>query len=108
MTLKDELFGLLQELNDITKKNSTDYDYTEFNKLVKLCKEAEWAIDIHPLFDGQQVTLYKNGVVVDDAAIHYGTHGVKMGLLETYVVNKCKGFETGSYVFQEWKKLVAD
>ena len=42
---------------------------------------------------------------LDDAIIISGSHGVETGLLETFRLNDCVGWETAEQVFEGWKKM---
>lgn len=41
----------------------------------------------------------------DDAIIISGSHGAEAGLLETFRLNDCVGWETAEQVFEGWKKM---
>lgn len=59
------------------------------------------------LWDGCQVILYDDeGQKVDDAVWHCFSHGHEKGLLETYILNKCAGYETAYDVFNGWMKML--
>ena len=42
---------------------------------------------------------------IDDAVIYSGSHGMQNGLLETYSLNSCEGWETAEQVFAGWWKM---
>lgn len=79
------------------------YDLTEFEKLIDLLAEAGIPYIKENVFDGVQVRIYadeEKTQEIDDAIIHSGSHGCETGLLETYLLNDCEGFETAEQVFE--------
>jgi hypothetical protein len=42
---------------------------------------------------------------LDDCVYHSGSHGWSEGLLETYCLGDCEGWETAEQVFEGWKKM---
>ena len=80
-------------------------DFTEFDKLVKLVEEAGWNHKVQTLHGGKQIVLYNKGNrMLDDAVIHPFSNGNKAGLMETYVLNDCRGWERAEEIFEGWKK----
>lgn len=54
-----------------------------------------------------QIRIYRDGTFqeeLDDAVFHKYSHGYCQGLLETYRLNSCDGFETAEQVFEGWVK----
>ena len=52
-----------------------------------------------------QIHIYRDGFFqeeLDDVIFHKFSHGYEQGLLETYHLNDCKGFETAEQVFEGW------
>lgn len=81
------------------------YDLTEFEKLIDLLAEAGIPYIKETVFDGVQVRIYADEEKtdeIDDAIIHCGSHGCQNGLLETYLLNDCNGFETAEQIFEGW------
>ena len=55
--------------------------------------------------DAMQIRIYSDGPLLkklDDAIFHQFSHGYKQGLLETFALGKCKGYETAEQVFKGW------
>jgi hypothetical protein len=87
---------------------NTPINFTEIRKLDTLLTEASIPHTLIPCWDGLQIRVYADEAMtdeLDDCVIHSGSHGVKMGLLETFVLNGCDGFETAEQVFKGWKKM---
>lgn len=83
-------------------------DFTEINKLHEMLTKAEVPHTFEPLFDGFQIRVYSDETHIfelDDAIIHNGSHGHQNGLLETYALSGCKGWETAEQVFDGWLKM---
>jgi hypothetical protein len=83
-------------------------DFTEINKLDEMLYQADLPHTFLPCWDGFQIKLYADDmktIYLDDAVIHSGSHGQKMGLLETYHLNDCSGYETAEEVFKGWVRL---
>ena len=61
-----------------------------------------------PFCEGYQIRVYADEEMtkeLDDAICHTGSHGYSDGLLETYNLNACNGWETADEVFEGWKKM---
>lgn len=81
--------------------------FTEFSTLCNMCYAADMNIKLRALWEGMQVTLYtRYGEFVDDAVIHPFSHGWEQGLLETYILNDCSGFETAKQIFEGWQEML--
>ena len=83
----------------------------EFNKLIKMMEEAGWYFKVRPLHGGKQVHLFSDAECtneIDDCICHPYSHGYKEGLLETYRLNDCDGYETAEQVFKGWKKMLEE
>lgn len=55
--------------------------------------------------DAMQIRIYKDGTFkeeLDDVVFHKYSHGYEQGLLETYGLGECDGFETAEQVFNGW------
>ena len=81
------------------------YDLTEFEKLIDLLIEAGIPYTKENIFDGMAIRIYADEAKaneIDDAIIHFGSHGSENGLLETWVLNGCKGWETAEQIFEGW------
>lgn len=69
-----------------------ELNFTEFNKLISLCIQSHWNVEVSPIWEGLQVILYDDiGDRLDDAVIHEGSYGAGQGLLETYALSDCMG-----------------
>lgn len=54
-----------------------------------------------------QIRIYRDNTFqeeLDDVVFHKYSHGYTQGLLETYKLNECDGFETAKEVFEGWMK----
>ena len=54
-----------------------------------------------------QIRIYRDATLqeeLDDVVFHEFSHGYEQGLLETYGLGRCEGFETAEQVFKGWKK----
>ena len=54
-----------------------------------------------------QIRIYRDSSFqeeLDDVVFHKFSHGYAQGLLETYCLNGCEGFETAEQVFKGWVK----
>ena len=83
-------------------------NFTEIEKLHSLLIEAGIPHIFAPLWDGMQIRVYADSEFtheLDDAVIHSGSHGVEAGLLETFCLNDCDGWETAEQVFEGWKNM---
>lgn len=83
-------------------------NFAEIEKLHSLLAEAGIPHTFAPLWDGKQIRLYADSEFtreLDDAVIHSGSHGVQTGLLETFCLNNCDGWETAEQIFEGWKKM---
>lgn len=55
--------------------------------------------------DAMQIRIYRDGTFqeeLDDVVFHRFSHGYAQGLLETYNLGECDGFETAEQVFKGW------
>ena len=80
----------------------------EIRKLYTRLNEAGIPCTLAPLYDGWQVSVYADEDKtreLDDCIIHRGSHGYQNGLLETYRLNDCEGWETAEDVFKGWAKM---
>jgi hypothetical protein len=85
-----------------------NFDFTEFNKLVKMVEAAGIPHTVGELFGGKQIKIYADNSktkFLDDAIIHRGSHGREKGLLESYKVGACQGYETAEEIFTKWTKF---
>ena len=83
-------------------------NFTEIEKLHSLLTQAGIPHIFAPLWDGMQIRVYADSEFtheLDDAVIHSGSHGVEAGLLETFCLNDCDGWETAEQVFEGWKNM---
>jgi hypothetical protein len=52
-----------------------------------------------------QICIYQDNSyqkVLDDVVFHKYSHGYDLGLLETYGLSNCEGYETAEEVFKGW------
>ena len=57
--------------------------------------------------DALQIRIYRDATFqeeLDDVIFHRYSHGYTQGLLETYNLGECDGFETAEQVFKGWKE----
>ena len=83
----------------------------EFAKLVKMMLDAHMFFTVTPLYDGYQIKLFRDNYCkkeVDDCIFHSTCHGYEEGLLETFCLNACEGYETAEQVFEGWKKMLKE
>ena len=81
------------------------YDLTEFEKLIDLLIEAGIPYIKENMFDGMAVRIFadeEKTEEIDDAIIHSGSKGCQSGLLETFLLNDCEGYETAGQIFEGW------
>jgi hypothetical protein len=55
--------------------------------------------------DAVQIRIYRDATFqeeLDDAVFHRCSFGYAQGLLETYKLGECNGFETAEHVFKGW------
>ena len=82
--------------------------FDEIFKLDKMLTEANIPHTFKSLFDGYQIRMYADETQIrelDDCVCHSGSFGSASGLLETYLLHECSGFETAKQVFKGWKKM---
>jgi hypothetical protein len=80
-------------------------DFTEINKLSAMLTQAGIPHTFEDCFDGKQIRMYADltmKIELDDAIIHFGSHGVQRGLLESYCLGGCDGWETADEIFSGW------
>ena len=81
--------------------------FAEIKKLHKMLTDAGIPHTFAHLFDGFQIRIYADEDMtneIDDCVCHSGSHGYANGLLETYLLHGCEGWETAEQVFKGWKK----
>lgn len=84
--------------------------FAEIKKLDRMLAEANipHTFEPFPLAEGYQIRVYANEAMtheLDDAICHTYSHGYVDGLLETFSLNKCEGWETAEQVFEGWKEM---
>lgn len=55
--------------------------------------------------DALQIRIYRDSTFqeeLDDVVFHRFSHGYAQGLLETYTLGECDGYETAEQVFKGW------
>ena len=83
-------------------------DFTEIYKLKGMLDAKGIPNTLTPLWDGLQIKIYADvnkTKEIDDVVLHSWSHGCEKGLLETYNLNNCDGYETAKQVFKGWKKI---
>lgn len=83
-------------------------DFTEIYKLKEMLDAEGIPNTLAPLWDGLQIKVFTNNEkteAFDDAVLHSGSYGSGKGLLETYNLNNCEGYETAEQVFEGWKNI---
>ncbi len=58
--------------------------------------------------DARQIRIYRDEDCqeeLDDVVFHRFSHGYEQGLLETYGLGECVGFETAEQVFKGWMEM---
>lgn len=82
--------------------------YNEISALDEMLTLAGIPHTFMPLFDGFQIRLYADAELtreLDDCILHSHSHGWSMGLLETFRLGGCDGWESAEEVFEGWKKM---
>ena len=82
--------------------------FMEIQKLHDMLRDADIPHILALLWDGLQIRVYADQEMtneLDDCVLHSGSHGFHRGLLETYTLGACEGFETAEEVFEGWKKM---
>ena len=89
--------------------------FTEIRKLHEMLTEAGIPHTFEefpdPIMGGYQIRIYADKemtVELDDAVCRRYSHGYAEGLLETYRLNNCDGWETAEQVFEGWQKMYAN
>lgn len=86
-------------------------DFTEINKLHEMLTQAHIPHTFDTAFDGFQIRIYADEEMtneIDDCICHSGSHGHQNGLLETFTLSDCDGWETAEQVFNGWLKMYRD
>lgn len=86
-------------------------NFTEIEKLHTMLIEAHIPHTFMPLWDGKQIRIFADSQMkeeLDDCVIHRYSHGYEHGLLESYNLNYCNGFETAEEIFEGWQKMYLD
>ena len=82
--------------------------FMEIQKLHEMLVEANIPHIFAPIWDGFQICIYADGELtnrLDDCVLHSGSHGWSNGLLETYTLGGCEGWETAEQVFKGWQEM---
>lgn len=86
---------------------NNNINFAEIRKLHGLLNAAGIPHTFGPLFDGYQIRVYEDEEMtkeIDDCVIHSGSHGVNSGLLESYCLGGCDGWETAEQIYVGWYK----
>lgn len=82
--------------------------FMEIQKLHDMLTEANIPHTFGPCWDGLQIRVYADEEMtneLDDCILHSGSHGYSEGLLETYCLGDCDGWETAEDVFKGWQEM---
>ena len=84
--------------------------FAEIKKLDEMLTEANipHTFKPFPFAEGYQIRIYADEEMtheLDDAICHTYSHGYTEGLLETFSLSDCDGWETAEQVFEGWKKM---
>lgn len=82
--------------------------FGEIRKLYEMLNKANIPCTLAPLYDGWQIRIYadeEKSVELDDCVLHSGSHGWPNGLLETFCLGDCEGWETAEQVFKGWQEM---
>ena len=58
--------------------------------------------------NAMQIRIYRDSTCqeeLDDVVFHKFSHGYEQGLLETFALSDCEGFETAEEVFEGWMEM---
>lgn len=81
-------------------------DFTEIVRLAQMLDNNNITYRLRTVDDGLQILILDvEGNILDDAIISSYSHGAKSGLLETYKLGDCAGFETAEKVFDGWNEM---
>lgn len=86
--------------------------FEEMAKLHEMLTKANipHTYEPHPYlsFNGEQIVLFADAEQnerLDDAVMFWGSHGFSEGLIETFCLSDCEGYETAEEVFKGWSKM---
>lgn len=87
-------------------------DFTEIFKLHDMLTKANIPHTMLPtdawISKGWQIRAFYDANMtedLDDCVIHKYSHGAEAGLMETYHLGKCDGWESAEEIFDGWEKL---
>ena len=84
---------------------NTAIDYREMVKLGTLLTINNIPHKTFYVNYGMQIVIYNEADnILDDAILAPHSHGCEKGLLETYHLNDCYGYETAQEVFDGWNE----
>lgn len=84
--------------------------FDEMYKLIGMLEKAGFPFTCALCQGGLQVRLFADEDCtqeIDDCICHPYSHGYDFGLLETYHLHDCLGYETAEQVFEGWRKMYA-
>jgi hypothetical protein len=82
--------------------------FDEIRKLNALLNAANIPHTFGPLYDGYQIRLYADEEMtqeLDDCIMHSGSHGFSSGLLESFALGGCDGWETAKQIYVGWSEM---
>ena len=89
------------------EKKGNEIIMDEIFKLKAMLENSIIPFEFSRIYDGYQIRVYydkaKNNEMYD-CVWHSGSHGYSAGLLETFKLSDCAGFETAEEVFEGWKQ----
>ena len=88
-----QMFTEIKKLNEMLNEANIPHTFMEFPSL-----------SVH----GYQIRVYADAEMtreLDDAICHTFSNGFRQGLLETFVLNNCAGWETAEQVFEGWQEM---
>ena len=81
----------------------------EMHNLITMLAENGIPYSVNTIYDGWQIRVFydrKHLHEIDDVVWHGGSHGYIAGLLETYRLNNCDGYETAEQIFKGWQRML--
>ena len=81
---------------------------TEMHNLITMLAENGIPYAVNTIYDGWQIRIYSDRErlhEIDDAVWHSGSYGYLKGLLETYRLGECNGYETAEEIFEGWQRM---
>jgi hypothetical protein len=80
----------------------------EMHNLITMLAENGIPYAVSTLYDGWQIRVFydrEHHHEFDDVVWHSGSHGYLKGLLETFHLGDCDGYETAKQIFEGWQRM---